>query len=131
MRPRKASLVERSSVAAAEGLRRLSKSTTIQQAAVLDVLSDINGHYAATAQVAVDEKSGRVFLKAKNVEVSSKSSLVSVFGSIVAFVVLAFLGSISVARFFAFEPSINEVSVESAGVELTLPDIAFTINVPD
>eukprot|EP00966_Prymnesium_polylepis_P330525 7386159-Prymnesium_polylepis.1 len=66
----------------------------------------------------------------KSVEVSSQSTLVSLCGSFVAFVVLFFLGSIAVERFFAFEPSMSEVSVESEGAELELPGIAFTINVP-
>ena len=82
-----------------------------------------------SACVAVDEN-GKCQVE-KGVTVMAVSSIWTLMGSVVVVLAIALFACYAGDRFMNQEPSINEVSVESLSSEHLLPDIAFTLNIPD
>ena len=77
-------------------------------ASQLDVLSDMNGLKADTAQVNMPDGK-TVVVEAKPVEVETHSSRLSLCASLTALAALFILGSITVFRFAAAQPSISDL----------------------
>jgi len=91
----------------------------------------LNGFSAKTDHVSVDDE-GTVRVQSNSrVEVRSYSSIFSVIGTLAVFAMMLLVAVQVITRFYANEPTVNDLMVESHGASLPLPDIAVTVNVPN
>eukprot|EP00397_Hematodinium_sp_SG-2012_P006488 GEMP01006520.1.p1 GENE.GEMP01006520.1~~GEMP01006520.1.p1 ORF type:complete len:616 (+),score=116.11 GEMP01006520.1:159-2006(+) len=97
-------------------------------AGTFDQLRHHNGLRTNSSRVKLVDD--RVRVDKESVTVASFSTASTVIGSGIAFVVLLLFAWMVFLRFDDAEPFLSEVSIESQGVSLELPDIAITVSLP-